>query len=669
MNPSTPLRRAHPRLIDSGGPSPPTAPPLRSPSRLAEFPTPKDLGLAVSDTAYRTPGTPAAEEQLVDALRQLARSVAPSPLHREAVQEDAATAALRPRSSPTLRVGETLPPLPVSPPAPAPVPLLAPSVPTRRRPPVEGAPSASEDTPQDVPGDKTNPPLEVEDEGLPTSVVTVLEFFLVYGTELRLDKKMAERFAERLAHEELLFTTEDLYLLRDRDLFCQLPLPLHVRRWLLAQRDHILADPRGDGRLGWSSPGTCSVGTVVSASSVVQQLAFPLVEVTIQVNAISDLNVQHMVFDTDFTLMLDWKDPSAVGMSVEDVQDGTLFNPDVVLDNPVEGDQPIAGSNSTPRIHRAKHGICSDGHMKRTCRYRARLKVPDMDLRAFPFDTQLLPIRLKARNHRGLTDEDSANDFPIVLVGPEGAAGANGMDGLRKSGHTADPRADQLSEWKIHSLMGIRTETADRYYEMQIVILRDPGHVMWNVAFPTMMILLFGFTVYGLPISELGSRLEITGTCLLAMMAFQGTIKEMLPPMPYLTAIGKYVIATFVVLLCHGFEHAFVFLLTSGSTEDPWRTRPADYFFGSVRLWDETSERPVKGESVWVISEFCLLILLHMVFFWYTYRERLRGLELRRPRRRLPASAWSQGQRSPGEPAASGGLCRAPLFGTGPSRC
>ena len=37
-----------------------------------------------------------------------------------------------------------------------------------------------------------------------------------------------------------------------------------------------------------------------------------------------------------------------------------------------------------------------DGHLKKTNRYRLSLSCNGLDLRAFPFDTQILPIRLKA---------------------------------------------------------------------------------------------------------------------------------------------------------------------------------------------------------------------------------------------------------------------------------
>jgi len=46
-----------------------------------------------------------------------------------------------------------------------------------------------------------------------------------------------------------------------------------------------------------------------------------------------------------------------------------------------------------------------DGHLKKTNRYRLSLTCNGLDLRAFPFDTQILPIRLKAG---AVPDEDLA---------------------------------------------------------------------------------------------------------------------------------------------------------------------------------------------------------------------------------------------------------------------
>merc|ERR1719161_1671280 len=123
--------------------------------------------------------------------------------------------------------------------------------------------------------------------------------------------------------------------------------------------------------------------------------------------------------------------------------------------------------------------------------------------------------------------------------------------------------------------MGVCSKVPTRFYDLNIIVFRDPWHVMWNVCFPTMMVLCFSLTAYAIPITELNGRLEITSTCLLSMMAFQGTIKEMLPPMPYLTAMGKYVIVVFLFLVAHGIEHATVFVVTSRSDQTRSRSEPS----------------------------------------------------------------------------------------------
>lgn len=92
-----------------------------------------------------------------------------------------------------------------------------------------------------------------------------------------------------------------------------------------------------------------------------------------------------------------------------------------------------------------------DGHLKKTNRYRLSLTCNGLDLRAFPFDTQILPIRLKAqqlfepplsqaglngpryeaRNKSNLHSENESSE--VILVGPEGQANGQPLglaDGL-----------------------------------------------------------------------------------------------------------------------------------------------------------------------------------------------------------------------------------------------
>lgn len=117
-------------------------------------------------------------------------------------------------------------------------------------------------------------------------------------------------------------------------------------------------------------------------------------------------------------------------------------------------------------------------------------------------------------------------------------------------------------------------------------------------------------------------------------MAFQGTIKDMLPPMPYLTALGKYIIVVFSTLVLHGIEHAAACTLSIPSSQTRTRLHSADFFFGIVDLFEEESEDPVEWEVAWFYTELTILAIYHVV--WYrtlhagrrrSERERKRAAE------------------------------------------
>lgn len=464
----------------------------------------------------------------------------------------------------------------------------------------------------------------------PQSSMPILQFFLQNAQDLRLDVAGAERCAARLG-EELLFSTEDLYLLTEKENFMKLPLPMYVRRWLAAERQGRLSNPealveetaesQGDaGDDGVDSPLPLRRRSI---SFTTETETIFTVEVTVQVNSVTAINIKRILFDVDFTLMLDWQDPNAMGLTAKEIQAMNDFNPEVVIDNAVDNDQPIAGGCNTPRPNRLVDGVCPDGHLKKTNRYRLSLSCNGLDLRAFPFDTQILPIRLKARNQSSL----KATKMPVgvILVGPEGLNGQDKKHGLRRMGHTVKMQADRLADFKIQSLMGLRSELPDRWYEVRIIVERSPGHAIRNVATPCLVILIFSFTIYAIPMSELGSRLENTATCLLAMMAFQGVVNEMLPPVSYETALGRYVTAVYIILMFHGVEHALFSTLTSKSDSVAPRDRPIDIFFGTVDYWDANSSYLHGVEAILVVAELVLILFIHVAYVLYLFWLRRRG--------------------------------------------
>eukprot|EP00931_Biecheleriopsis_adriatica_P060698 TRINITY_DN36467_c0_g1_i1.p1 TRINITY_DN36467_c0_g1~~TRINITY_DN36467_c0_g1_i1.p1 ORF type:complete len:641 (+),score=116.20 TRINITY_DN36467_c0_g1_i1:56-1924(+) len=484
---------------------------------------------------------------------------------------------------------------------------------------------------EQAPKSPTSPQLRRPSREKPQSSVAIRDFLQYYAEELHLKDETATGISQQLATDELLRTTEDLYNLGDRETIMRLGLPLHIRRWLADERQGLLFDPRAymvEEAVRRSRRANHPLHT--SASNTCEFDSLPDVEVTMQINSVTAVDIQQISFDVDFTLMLDWIDRATVGLTADEIKHGEFFSPEVVIDNALDTDQPVVGDRST-RVNKLVDGICQDGHMKKTCRYRVSLTCPELDLRAFPFDTQALPIRLKARAHRSLGKQVGGvtTDMPVVLVGPEGRHGTQASDGLRGVGHKVLGQADLLAEFSIQSLMGICSEQPDRWYELKIIVEREPGHAMQNVSFPCFVIMLFSFTVFVIPMSDLGSRLENTATCLLAMMAFQGAIKDMLPPVNYQTALGRYVTAVYLILLVHGFEHAFFFLMTSDEASAGASNKPADFFFGSVKYFDPIDEKVPKVEAVWIVTEFLLVMVLHIVYVVYFRWLKKKGKEKR----------------------------------------
>jgi hypothetical protein len=95
-------------------------------------------------------------------------------------------------------------------------------------------------------------------------------------------------------------------------------------------------------------------------------------------------------------------------------------------------------------------------------------------------------------------------------------------------------------------------------YTLQIIMVRDSVSVMWNMCFSLFVIDVMVFAAHGIPMADLADRLSVNLTLLLTAMAFKWVLSDQLPPVPYLTTMEIYVIATFACLWLQGL--AFWFL-------------------------------------------------------------------------------------------------------------
>ena len=100
------------------------------------------------------------------------------------------------------------------------------------------------------------------------------------------------------------------------------------------------------------------------------------------------------------------------------------------------------------------------------------------------------------------------------------------------------------------------TEYEDEYC-LQIVVVREPESILYNMMFALLVVDVMVFTAHGVPIPSLADRLSVNLTLLLTAMAFKFVLAEALPPTPYLTTMEKYVLFTFSMLFFQGKENYF----------------------------------------------------------------------------------------------------------------
>ena len=278
----------------------------------------------------------------------------------------------------------------------------------------------------------------------------------------------------------------------------------------------------------------------------------PNVEVAIKVNKMTDLNQVEHTFDTEFTLMLDWVDPSLEREKKEwgeAVDWDNHFRPSVDVLNCLACEE--VGGASKPRCRRVETADGEANHVTLTQKYVCTIK-SRMDLRLYPFDVQYCEIVIKARSiSDGQSWTNGEKRGYVQFYDPTRWRWEHGLK-LAKD-------ADWLGEWDLlgigggpdseHSVKGV---PKNDLYRVQVACGRDNASSMWNMVFILALIIILAFPAFGCTIDSLGDRMGINLTMLLTAMAFKWYLNDQLPNVPYLTVMEKYLVLAFVVLFVQG---------------------------------------------------------------------------------------------------------------------
>ena len=153
----------------------------------------------------------------------------------------------------------------------------------------------------------------------------------------------------------------------------------------------------------------------------------------------------------------------------------------------------------------------------------------NLDLRRFPFDEQVLDIRLQSFE----------GDAGLLVFEPDTKRmGWNEKDdyaGLAILGVAARTETNSVEGWN------------ENYSELvvEISVQRSPSFFLWTVFLPVALVLLLSCTIFFVDIEGFHDRVAIALACFLACVATQFAMSFNLPRISYLTPVDRLFLVTY----------------------------------------------------------------------------------------------------------------------------
>lgn len=240
-----------------------------------------------------------------------------------------------------------------------------------------------------------------------------------------------------------------------------------------------------------------------------------------------------------------WTDPRLVGW--EGPLPDSLWGPTLVLRN---------DTDSLNVFDEVFALIDDKGRIKRGTVYQGTMSNP-MDLLGFPFDADAIELEFQCTSHWKSKDGKLENMDVIgrsLSLRPvtDANEGANPRDPFCR---LESKRVEYVYEWDLlgysHQLEVCNQVTGVQSDEIKfsIHISRKTGFYWYRVILPLFSIALSSICVYGIPPDDLPDRITYASAMVIASIAMQYVVTELLPKVDDLTLIDKVVLSNLVLNL------------------------------------------------------------------------------------------------------------------------
>lgn len=263
------------------------------------------------------------------------------------------------------------------------------------------------------------------------------------------------------------------------------------------------------------------------------------VRVGLTIIDIINIDTAGQTFTADLLFELTWNDPRLKGpgggpdriFEMEDV-----WWPELGIMNRRQAETLL------PRVVR----VDSEGTVHLTQRLLAAFTA-SFDLREFPYDTQLLPVRIVSYRY-------GPDEVKLVRDDFIGAGGISfSAPGWRYDLSQAD-----------RTIAGVSITDRARL-DFVIVAARNPRHIRLGVFLPLALIVLMAWSVFWIDPTYLPSQIGLSTASVFTLIAFRLSLKLYLPDVPYMSVADKVALGcTVLVFLALGEVIVAGWMVTNG---------------------------------------------------------------------------------------------------------
>ena len=253
----------------------------------------------------------------------------------------------------------------------------------------------------------------------------------------------------------------------------------------------------------------------------------------------------------DFAVYLRWFDPSLImaskerfGRTVREYE--SLWSPKVEINNGVELKEMWDGDTSW------NLKSYETGEMKYSQRYSGTIANP-MDLHLFPFDADVIEIKLGPRIYRA--------GKVVFEHDPEWNV------------DTMEIKSPSLIDWDLSPQAYFNLAKGAAGHANAILSLHVQRRYMYyikKVIVVNYFAATFSWVCFLMPAGIIEERLNLVVTLFLAEVAFCFILAAELPKVPYLTLIDCIILGSYVMLFLIGMQSAIAYILTQQGDRSRW---------------------------------------------------------------------------------------------------